>query len=455
MNVDESVEKLTRRAVHTLFRWKWLIMAIFACSFLLMLLAALLVTPNYRAANRVLVSHNYKQQLSLFSDVVSPGQLNARVNYNNNFIRILQGELIADQIVREFELDQRLEQKKENPEGFREVAKQGLIGLLSWPIDFAVKQEWIGREPKDWHAKAVEDFMEDGLDIQTVEDTEIIEIGVYEASPELANAIADRLTELLTERLLELNRSEASLAFDYALEKSEEAEQEYIRSQDALEKMKQELRVTSFEDEKRLMVEHKEHLEEQLTLNAAVSSEISARIDESRKQLLEERLSPMKKTEVNSSISSLQIDLAGAQGRRTTIQESLKEVTQKIDTVILEENAYLALKNEVDFAARMYFQLREKTQELAIQQKTNTGEFGIDLVDRRHVPKSASPDSPKLVILFPMILIFSLGISLGLPFLFEFMSDFPLSKSEVSELTGSAVMGVVPRSRKVKRLANV
>lgn len=453
MTIDSSVEKLIRRIFYTLFKWKWFIAIVFCITVVLMLFMTILVTPTYRAANRVLVSHNYKQQVSLFSEVVTPGQLNTRVNYNNNFLNILQSEMIADTIVSEFKLDERLQQKVENPENFRDVAKRGIINAILFPKNFAVSKGWLGTQPKDWRAEAIEAFIKDAQDVMIVEDTEIIEIAVYESSPELANAIVDRMTELLIERLLELNRSEANLAYEYALSQSKEVEQEYIRSRDALERMKQDLRVASFDDEKRLLVEHKENLEEQLTSNAAERAELQSKIEESERQSEDDRLLPTKKNEILSRMSDLRVELAGTAGRGRTIEENLDKIIEQIDAIIVKENKYTALLNDVALSERTYFQLREKIQELSIQQGTNTGEFGLDVVDRNPVSEHASPDSPDLMLFLPLILIFAAGISVGLPFIVEFFRDYPSGQRELEELTEAPVWGAVSKSRRLGRLS--
>lgn len=452
MTIDTSVEKLIKRLSHTLFRWKWFILITFLATTFAMLFVTFLVTPSYRAANRVLVSHNYKQQVGLFRDLATPGQLNTRVNFNSNFLNILKSEIIAGQIVSEFGLAERLQERKESPEAFRDVVKMGIVDVLRWPIDVAIEKGWLGSKAKDWHAKAVEEFLKETLDAKIVEDTEIIEIGVYESSPALANAIADRLTELLTQKLLELNRSEVVLAYEYALEKSKEAKKEYVQSRDALERLKRELRVASFEDEKRLLVEHKESLEQQHAAMGVLRAGLLGELEESENQLRDDRLLPTKRNEIISRMSNLRVELAGIKQRISAISSEIEEAVAKIDGVILKENTYTALKSEVELAERMYFQLRERVDELSLQKETNTGEFGIRIVDRQRVSPNARPDSPGLVIFFPLIIVFSLGASLGLPILIEFFRDYPLDEEEVAEITNAHFVGSISKDRRLRRL---
>ena len=445
MIIDESAEKLIKHTIYVFFRRKWMMLGIFCVSTVLMLFLTILVTPTYRAANRLLVSHNYKQQLGLFRDVTSPGELNTRVNYNNNILNIIQSEIIAGKIVDEFDLAERMRKKKEEPESFRDVLKMGIVNFILWPKDFAVKKGWLGSTPDDWRSDAIEEFIEESLDVELVEDTEMIEIAIYEQSPELANAIADRVSVILIESMLELNRSEAAEAYQFALMQSADYGERYVKLRDTVEGMKVDLRVASFSDEKRLLLEHKEDLESQLssvrTANAALKQELA----EAQKQSTYSRLSPSKREEITATISDLEITIAGNRGRRENLEINLDAINEEIDSVIKRENSYTSLKNELDLTERVYFQLEEKVQELAIQQGTRTGEFSVKLVDHMPVSPTADPDWPDMILFFPVIIIFSSGLAVGFPFVLEFFLNYPFRRQELEALTSIPVWGTVPK----------
>ncbi|MEM9025417.1 MAG: Wzz/FepE/Etk N-terminal domain-containing protein [Verrucomicrobiota bacterium] len=448
MIIDESAEKLIKHTVYVFFRRKWMMVTIFGITSVLMLFLTILVTPTYRAATRVLVEHNYKQQLGLFREVTTPGELNTRVNYNNNIISILQSEILAAKIVDEFDLAERLRKSKEEPEHFRDQFKMGIVNFILWPKDYAVEQGWLGSTPDDWRADAIEAFIQETLDVELVEDTEIIEIAIFGESPEMANQMVTRVTKLLIKTLLELNRSEATKAYNFAVSQGEEFRQRYERLRDQVEELKVTLRVASFADEKRLLLEHKESLEEQLTSVRSANAALQEELAEARNQADNARLSPSKREEITSTISDLEITIAGNGGRRENLEINLEQVSLEIDDVIKRENEFSALQNDLNLTEHIYFQLEEKIQELGIQQGSQTGEFGMTVVDRMPVSESADPDWPDLVLFVPVIIVFASGLAVGFPFVLEFFLNYPFRRQELEELTEVPVWGTIPKLKR-------
>ncbi|MEM7673521.1 MAG: hypothetical protein AAF212_09290, partial [Verrucomicrobiota bacterium] len=76
---------------------------------------------------------------------------------------------------------------------------------------------------------------------------------------------------------------------------------------------------------------------------------------------------------------------------------------------------------------------------------SQTGEFGMTVVDRMPVSESADPDWPDLILFIPVIIVFASGLAVGFPFVLEFFLNYPFRRQELEELTEVPVWGTIPK----------
>ncbi len=442
---DKSSRPTLQNIIYVLFRRKILIISSFITVFAAMLFFIWLITPTYKATNRVLVHNNYKQQIGLIRDLATPGTMNPRVNWAINILELARSTLITEALVTEFGLDERYRRKIEDPADARESIKAAIGRAIEWP---AVQLEKFGlatRKPKDYFAEARKEFLEDALDVELIEESEILEISVYEESPELANRVVEALTQLLIERAVQLDRTKAKRALEYAQIQVGPAKTRDDKSRQKLEKFKLKWQVTSFDDEKRLVLDNIQLLRKDL---AQVLTELAGKRAESviiEDQLANGRKGPKDFQELSDRLQILEQEIGSLVGQERQLRENIVRQEGGIRLLIGRENEYLRLDQQAQLDESFYTEMLVKKNELLIQAATQIGEMSLNVVDRFKVSPYADPDWPDLVILAPIVLLFSLGAALAIPFLIEYALNYPRNPDELREITEVPVWGVIPK----------
>ncbi len=445
--MESPAKKSIETIIYVLFRRKWMIMSSFAIVFTTMLFFIWLITPTYKATNKVLVHNNYKQQLSIFNDLASPGLVNPRVNWTKNLVEIAKNVEIAEKIVKRFGLDKRHQQKVESPQTPREIIKSWIRQAMQWPAVQLEKWGLVRRKPPDYLARAVNEFLEDMEDVELVEDTEIINISIHGESPRLANEIVEALTQLLIEKMISIDHEKAGETHDYILEQIGPVEKAYLKSRKRLEDYKLRWQVTSFDDEKKLKLEHLETLQLELSKTLAELAEKKAELSNAQSQLNDYKIVPSKYRDISDHLVRLELEKAAVDGRKQQLEKDIEKLEQGIAELINRENEYLRLEKNVTLDEALYLKLVSRKNELFVQKGTEVGEFSIKVVDSFRVSPDARPDRPPLLILLPIILIFSLGTAIMGAFFVEFFLDYPRNPSELEETAGIPIWSIITRGR--------
>lgn len=438
-------------ALYVLFRRKVMLIVTFLVVFCSMIFFIWLIQPSFAAYSRVLVHNNYKQQLGLFNDLTSPGVYNPRVNWAINMVELAKSAELAEDMVAEFDLAERFRRKVEEPESGREIIKAGIVAAIEWP---AVKMEewgWVKRKPKDFFAEALDEFMEDMIEVELVEETEIVEIIIYGESPERANEMIDFLTEQLVTKVAGLDRFVANQAYQHATHEFESAESQYEAARSKLEQYKQQWRVTSFDDEKRLTLDSLQTTEKELDIARTELAGKKAEIKDINARMKKGDLAPKEYQEFVDDLSEIEQSIAGLDGRRVQMERNVEELRAHIDRIIKRENEYLRLEQQADLAEDLFLTLKKKANELLIQANTEIGEFSIRRVDNFKVSPVADPDWPDMIILIPLALFFAGGMALVLPFVVEFGLDYPRNPRELKQVAGTELLAVLPKHSLMRR----
>ncbi|MDY6970921.1 MAG: hypothetical protein SV775_01190 [Thermodesulfobacteriota bacterium] len=425
----------------------------FVSMFSTMLFFIWLITPTYKATDRVLIHHNYKQQLGLFNDMATPGIVNPRVNWALNMLEIAKSTAIAEEIVREFGLDRRFEQKVEHPEIPRDVVKAKMTSLAQLPAIALEKLGLVKRKPTDYFAEAVEEFLENAEEIELVEDTEILEIGIYEETPELSGRIAGAISRLLIEKAIQLDRKTAEQAFLYASEQLKNAEQAYLRSQRDLERFKLDWQVTSLDDEKALKLEHLGQMECDLSKVLADLAGKRAELKKIQDRLNSPVITYSEHKELTDRMPGVELSVVSLAGSESQLRENIRTLKEDISLLIQRENEYLRLVKQASLDEEFYTQLLNKKNEFVVQKGTEVGEFSIRLIDSFRASPNADPDWPDPKIFLPFAMLFSLGVAFALAFFVEFFLKYPRYPSELIEMTGIPIWGIIslqPSKRGIK-----
>ena len=444
-----SAGQLLEHIIYVFFR-RWLAMAIwfvvlsFSCLF-----GIILITPTYEAVNSVLIQNNYKQQLGLFDKLSSPGVLNPRVNWANNVISVAQSYDLAAQIINEFGFADRLRKTREAPEDFRDVVKMGIINGFKWPLSKLREMGVLGEEdPTDYVADAIDEFVEDTVDIALIEDTELIALAVNERSPELSNAVVDRLSLLLIERMKALENDRAGYALRLAEEALVQSEAAYKGAMAALEAFRLKNQVIDYAEQKKLQLVAREQVASDLQRVEADLSDSRGGLTWILAEMADAKLTPSDYRKFADQRAELELAIASLVARRDQLVTALAQLDRNLDGLITREDTFRKLEDEVTATRSIYTQLRTQRDELMVNQSTHIGEFSLKVVDSKRVSPLADPDWPALVLLVPIVFIFCMMLAIMIGFGLEMLAgDYVRGARGLYELTGLDVAGVVPRWR--------
>jgi uncharacterized protein involved in exopolysaccharide biosynthesis len=214
-----------------------------------------LITPVWEGTSLVLVERASKQSLGLFKDVDMPVSESGG-GVALELIPTLTGWNMAYDIVKKYRLDERLRVRRQERPTLRDKIKGLIADVVYSPLTL---MEWLGLrasgEP-DWVDKAAEDFVEDWLDIEEVEEgTSVISLTVYGETEELATEISNDMVTMLREKTRSFTREGAENSLSFVENQVEVAAHNQRQAEGALAAYKAANRLFSLEDDRRLKVE--------------------------------------------------------------------------------------------------------------------------------------------------------------------------------------------------------
>ncbi len=332
--MEEMLKKeLLYNTLYVVFRRKVRLTLLCGLSFGLVVLFALLTTPTFKATTKILVRSNPQQQLILFKDLASPGREPPMVNPARNLIQILTGREMAQKVVERFKLDERIRaQEKEAEEYSLSKAINSIIG---------VARELVGVEkvPKNYFAEAVERLMEQAEDIQLEEDSNVINLSIWEETPGLSSDIANYMAQLLIERSAQLEQDDAKQASDFTGEQVKAAESALTNSEAEIVRFREKNGIVSLEEQKKAKLDELHAVEAQHIAVKVESAEEKAKLEELRgrisaqKKLLSESPIFANDSVIKELVRSLnrgEIQLAGELEEFTESNRSVISLRAKI-----------------------------------------------------------------------------------------------------------------------------
>ena len=235
---------------YVVFKRKLTLALLAMVTFSLIVFFTFLATPLYRASTMILIRPNPQQQLILFKDLATPGEEIGRVNPAANLIHILTSQQMAQEVVEQFKLDQRLREKKKESGEIRTVIKDTLIGILTYPLKILRNIVGGEKKPPDYFSKAVENLLKEGEDIQLEADTNVINLAIWESEPQLAANIANYMASRLIQKSAQMEQMNADQAFDFTGRQVADAENALAESERELWEYREKNNIVDLEQEK-------------------------------------------------------------------------------------------------------------------------------------------------------------------------------------------------------------
>lgn len=326
-----------------------LLISIGLLTFALILFLTYLKTPTWEGSSTILIERSSKQTLSIFKDFNIPVRGSDFAD-NFNLLDILNGQNTASRIVEEFALDERLKNKRLHPKEIRSKIKNFIVDIILSPITLLQKIGLMSKSEKNWHDKAVEDFLNDWTDIEAVEGTSTLEIVVNGETPVLAMDIANRMVDLLIERTQEFTRDGARGSYNYLAEQLSNAEEKLGQAESAMSSFMKKEDYFFIEEEKKMMMAKLGKFETELLSAQKRGKELEARLDTITKELEKQKNNIVPSTiiakypianELQSSLINMEIKLASVlQEKRIEhpdvmmLKAAIQKNEQKLNSIV-------------------------------------------------------------------------------------------------------------------------
>jgi uncharacterized protein involved in exopolysaccharide biosynthesis len=333
--VEEALEKnrFVYDVLYVVFRRKVRLALLFGLSFGLVVTFALLTTPTFKATAKILVRANPQQQLILFKNLVTPGRENPAISPARNLIQILTGKQMAREVVEEFGLGDRARTKANASNESRSPIARLVFDFFGSVV--STVQGMIGLEPNadDYVSQAVERLIKEAEDVQLEEESDVINLTIWEETPKLSTDIANFMADRLMGRAIELEHENTRIAYTFTRERIKEAELELRNAEETLFSFRKKHEVINFSDQKMERVRDLAAVEDTFRILEVQIGENEAKLEEMHKTIAAQKKllknapvfsnnSAVK--ELVSSWNSKEINLAGALERFTESSEEVK-----------------------------------------------------------------------------------------------------------------------------------
>src|SRR5690606_2453824 len=192
---------------------------------------------------------------------------------------------MAQKIVTEFELDERLRRKAEEPATLQEKAKYWLVQAYNSPRNLMVTMGLRDPAVPNWFEKALDELIEDMEDIELIEETSTINVSIWADDRDLAVNICNAMVGHLLDKTREFDRSEAVNTYDFVTGQLQNVEDSLASAEDELLQFKQQYGIVELEAERALLLQRFDTLSTQAAQQQARLAAYTARLAELESQL--------------------------------------------------------------------------------------------------------------------------------------------------------------------------
>jgi polysaccharide chain length determinant protein (PEP-CTERM system associated) len=144
--------------------------------------------------------------------------------------------------------------------------------------------------------------------------------------------------------------------------------------------------------------------------------------------------------DLNSQIISLQVQQVTADARKAVYQNRIEEIEDDLSAFPQEELEYSRLLREKNVAEEIYLLLRNRKEEINIQQAMQTSD--IFVVEDAHLPNS--PIKPNLILNLAVAALLALMLSVGIIFLLDYLDNTIKNEDQLEEISELPVLGIIP-----------
>lgn len=406
---------------YTIFKKKFLAIAVFFSTFLGIIFGTYLVTPIWKADAKLKVQYIPKQQLTMFDEITTNRTIIPGINPANDVIQMLMSKELAEKLVLIFERDKLWEKRDNNPQNTREKIRWFLSNYLN-PIAYLRRLGFLQKKPHTYLAQAVKEFQNDLLEIELEEDTTVINLFIWGESPKIAMDMCNTFIRLLLEKNLEFSKQPITKTIESTKNHLIEADEKLKEMQETLGLFKETTGFVLFEEEVIILLERLDQYERDL-----IAKEI---------QLLSLRFT---KKESHPDVRSMKSQINEIKNQIIpAIRLELKELT-------LNEHEIEKLTMEINVREQLYALLNKKMLELEMLRDSPIGDLEIKIIDPAKLYSNVSPNWPKRALTIPLGFIGSLLVCLFFIFFLEYWNSSYRSVKDLEEDIGLPVLGALPK----------
>ena len=455
-SVRQAQEEFKYYFLYVLFKRKWLIISTSIFSMIAIILGLYLTTPLYKGTSKILVRSNVSQEVMLFNDLYSRPSTIRNTMPANNFVEVATSSTIGREIVDQFSLDEKLKNKMENPEGFRqcfwsslEHGKDYIKAAIKYPYNLYQKYvtgEVPVEEEKDYKSMAIKKFTKDMTAICLVPESDVINLTIWDDSPKEAEAIVKVLTELIIKQSVSMEQNAAGHGYEFAKNELAKARNELAVAEEQVQAFKKKWNISKIETQKEIKLSELDMVEKELiSINAEIFS-LKAKLAEGKKQLAQQKkslssLQAHRDLLNNMILFEVEISAFLAQKRHYEVTNAI--IRNELSALVEKELELKQLKREARLKEDLFDKLGKKHDELNVQSISNFGGFNLRIIDTPELCETVKADYP----------IWDVGLGVGIPasiilaiilaFLLELQNESFWIGSQVENKLGIRLLGSI------------
>ncbi len=358
MSVEKKPRDILYYIVFVLFKKKRLITIIFFFTLFSFAFGTFLITPQWKATTRIIVLPNPRQQTMLFKDLAAPPP-SIKDTSVYDVVEMLTSNEFGVKIVKQFELDESLRQKNEDPQTLRDKIKLLMVKVIMSPMTLATKLGILPEGEPNFVAKALEDLIEDMEDIEVTEGTSTLELSIWAGSPELATGIANALATMAVEKTKSFEQGEADEAYQFLDSHLKSVEESLEEAEDELVRFMERNKVVDLGEEKALKLKRLDMISAEADETRTNLLAVEAKLQLLRKQLSSQpqKITTSEVIGINTGHMKLKESLNKAEIELATLKQTLRpehpdiralEAQIQETTLKLQQEKERMLQNETE-----------------------------------------------------------------------------------------------------------
>lgn len=367
---EPSPNRILEHIFFVLFKRKYLILGTFGGTMFLLVFFTYLLTPKWESAVKLLVLKNPRQQMILFKDLSVPS-INDVNSSANDLVELLKSNAFAFEIVKQYQLDERMKNKALNPQELRDKIKMFMVKIVMSPLTLATKLGILPEIEKNFLADAIEELVEDIEDIELEEGTSTINLTILAESSELSTGIANSLAQMLIDKIRQFERSEASETYAFVVDHLKAVQASLEQEEQRLLDFKMSGNIVNLEEEKSIYLKRWDQLSGELMNTEKNLCAMTAKLAQIEIQMASfpEKLVVSEVVGINqnrevleTNYYDLQIELADRQEMLKSKHPIIKGLKSKIELnrEILESEPEQITRNETSQINPFYQEQKQK-----------------------------------------------------------------------------------------------